>query len=203
MFVCKLIFVSACYFSTCGVLAKDDIKLRLDGDIIFGGLFPMHEKGQNGENCGDIKREKGIQRMEAMLFAVDRINKDQAILPGLTVGVHILDTCSFDTYALEQCMDFIKAQMTTIDLADYKCRDGHAPKYVRIKPVSGVIGAAASTVSIMVANILRLFKPLDHRNHENEKTVRNSEINPAKSNHITGPNLTGLSLFAARAGLVG
>jgi len=140
------------------ILAKDDTKLRQDGDIIFGGLFPMHEKGQNGENCGDIKREKGIQRLEAMLFAVDRINKDKTILPGLKIGVHILDTCSFDTYALEQCMDFIKAQLTTIDLADYKCQDGQSPKYVRLKPVSGVIGAAASTVSIMVANILRLFQ---------------------------------------------
>lgn len=139
-------------------ITKDEIKLRLDGDIMFGGLFPMHEKGRNGKNCGDIKREKGIQRLEAMLFAVDRINKDPSILPGLKIGVHILDTCSFDTFALEQCMDFIKAQMTTIDLADYKCRDGLTPKYVRLKPVTGVIGAAASTVSIMVANILRLFK---------------------------------------------
>lgn len=140
------------------VNTKDDVKLRLDGDIIFGGLFPMHEKGKNGENCGDIKREKGIQRLEAMLFAINRINNDTNILPGLKIGVHILDTCSFDTFALEQCMDFIKAQMTTIDLADYKCRDGMAPKYMRLKPVTGVIGAAASTVSIMVANILRLFK---------------------------------------------
>ena len=139
--------------------SKDDNKLKSDGDIIFGGLFPMHEKGrEQGENCGDIKREKGIQRLEAMLFAVDRINKDPSLLPGLKIGVHILDTCSFDTYALEQCMDFIKAQMTTIDLADYKCKDGRTPEYVRLKPVTGVIGAAASTVSIMVANILRLFK---------------------------------------------
>lgn len=147
------------FFILCtGASKKEDIKLVQDGDIIFGGLFPMHEKGKNGENCGDIKREKGIQRLEAMLFAVNRINKDPTILNGLKVGVHILDTCSFDTYALEQCMDFIKAQMTTIDLGDYKCSNGETPRYVRLKPVSGVIGAAASTVSIMVANILRLFK---------------------------------------------
>ena len=95
------------------ITAKDDTKLRQDGYIIFGGLFPMHEKGQYGENCDDIKREKGIHRLEAMLFAVDRINKNKTILPGLKIGVHILDTCSFDTYALEQSMDFIKAQLTT------------------------------------------------------------------------------------------
>ena len=138
----------------------EDKKIRLDGDITFGGLFPMHEKGKNGENCGTIKKEKGIQRLEAMLFAVDRINNDGDILPGLKIGVHILDTCSFDTYALEQCMDFIKAQLSTIDLdlADYKCEDGKTPRYARLEPVVGVIGAASSPVSIMVANILRLFK---------------------------------------------
>ena len=141
----------------------EDKKLRLDGDIIFGGLFPMHEKGKNGEYCGMIKKEKGIQRLEAMLFAVEKINNNMSLLPGLTIGVHILDTCSFDTYALEQCMDFIKAQLTTIDRGDYKCDDGHTPKYIRLKPVVGVIGAASSPVSIMVANILRLFKVSHHR----------------------------------------
>ncbi|CAG2215483.1 GRM8 [Mytilus edulis] len=118
----------------------------------------MHEKQQGEDRCGKIKKEKGIQRLEAMLFAVKRINDDIDILPGIPIGVHILDTCSSDTYALEQCMDFIKAQMTTIDITDYKCDNGETPLYNPIKPVVGVIGAASSTVSIMVANILRLFK---------------------------------------------
>lgn len=138
--------------------ALDKEKIQMDGDIIFGGLFPMHEKGQLGESCGRIKKEKGIQRLEAMLFAVDKINNDVSLLPGLQIGLHILDTCSSDTYALEQCMDFIKAQLTTIDITDYHCDNGSTPQYTPVKPVAGVIGAASSTVSIMVANILRLFK---------------------------------------------
>ncbi|KAK3101588.1 hypothetical protein FSP39_004675 [Pinctada imbricata] len=138
---------------------REKNKIHLDGDIIFGGLFPMHEKGQ-GPNvkCGTIKKEKGIQRLEAMLFAIDRINADETILPGITIGLHILDTCSSDTFALEQCMDFIKAQLNTIDMNDYVCDDGRTALQAPIKPVAGVIGAASSTVSIMVANILRLFK---------------------------------------------
>ena len=133
-------------------------KVDAKGDIIFGGLFPMHEKGTHGKNCGKIKKEKGIQRLEAMLLAVDLINNDEKLLPGLQVGMRILDTCSYDTFALEQCMDFIKAQLSTIDLEDYRCDDDQSPAYHRLKPVAGVIGAASSTVSIMVANILRLFK---------------------------------------------
>ena len=133
-------------------------KVDAKGDVIFGGLFPMHEKGTQGRNCGKIKKEKGIQRLEAMLYAVDLINEDPTLLPGLKVGMRILDTCSYDTFALEQCMEFIKAQLSTIDLEDYKCADNKSPAYHRLTPVVGVIGAASSTVSIMVANILRLFK---------------------------------------------
>ncbi|XP_076448253.1 metabotropic glutamate receptor 8-like [Babylonia areolata] len=135
-----------------------NLKVDLKGQVVFGGLFPMHEKGTQGRNCGKIKKEKGIQRLEAMLLAVDLINRDPNLLPGVTVGMRILDTCSYDTFALEQCMDFIKAQLSTIDLEDYRCEDNSSPAYNRLKPVVGVIGAASSTVSIMVANILRLFK---------------------------------------------
>lgn len=44
------------------------------------------------------------------------------------------------------------------DMSEYKCENGKAPIYVPHKPVTGVIGASFSVVSIMVANILRLFK---------------------------------------------
>ncbi|XP_048738559.1 metabotropic glutamate receptor 6-like [Ostrea edulis] len=153
-----IMFFAYLPFQAAKVSVKDKNKIQLDGDLIFGGLFPMHEKGKSGQNCGTIKKEKGIQRLEAMLFAIDKINADEDILPGLKLGTHILDTCSSDTYALEQCMDFIKAQLTSFDMTDYQCDNGSNPVYTPIKPVVGVIGAAASTVSIMVANILRLFQ---------------------------------------------
>lgn len=44
------------------------------------------------------------------------------------------------------------------DISEYKCENGKMSTYVPHKPVSGVIGAAFSVVSIMVANILRLFR---------------------------------------------
>ncbi|GFR59235.1 metabotropic glutamate receptor-like [Elysia marginata] len=137
-------------------------KIATEGDVVFGGLFPMHEQGVagTGQTCGRIKREKGIQRLEAMLYAVDLINSDPGILPGLTIGMHVLDTCSDDTFALEQCMDFIKAQLSSMDAEEYICGDRKPPVHKPLRPVAGVIGAASSPVSIMVANILRLFKAL-------------------------------------------
>ena len=43
-------------------------------------------------------------------------------------------------------------------MTEYSCSDKTTPIYKPHKPVSGVIGASFSVVSIMVANILRLFK---------------------------------------------
>ena len=131
---------------------------KIPGDIVLGGLFPMHEKGTGGSLCGAIKEEKGIQRLEAMLYAIDQINADDNILYNITLGAHILDTCLRDTFALEQSLDFVKAHMTTLDSSDYQCENGEHPTHNPTKPVAGVIGAASSLVSIMVANILRLFK---------------------------------------------
>nr|XP_020137893.1 metabotropic glutamate receptor 6 isoform X5 [Microcebus murinus] len=44
-----------------------------------------------------------------MLYALDRVNADPALLPGVRLGARLLDTCSRDTYALEQALSFVQA----------------------------------------------------------------------------------------------
>lgn len=131
--------------------------IRIDGDISLGGLFPVHARGHDGKPCGELKKEKGIHRLEAMLFALDRINNDNNLLPNITLGARILDTCSRDTHALEQSLTFVQALIEK-DGTDVKCVGGGAPIISKPERVVGVIGASSSSVSIMVANILRLFK---------------------------------------------
>ncbi|XP_060679376.1 metabotropic glutamate receptor 6-like isoform X3 [Hemiscyllium ocellatum] len=91
-----------------------------------------------------------------MLYALDQINNDPEILPNLTLGARILDTCSRDIYALEQSLTFVQALIQK-DTSDIRCSDGGLPIIPKPERVIGVIGASASSVSIMVANILRLF----------------------------------------------
>ncbi|XP_077424336.1 metabotropic glutamate receptor 8-like isoform X2 [Vanacampus margaritifer] len=131
--------------------------IRLDGDIILGGLFPVHARGERGQPCGELKKEKGIHRLEAMLFAIDLVNKDPELLPNITLGARVLDTCSRDTHALEQSLTFVQALIER-DAGDVRCANGQTPVFAKPDKVVGVIGAAASSVSVMVANILRLFK---------------------------------------------
>ncbi|XP_063072328.1 metabotropic glutamate receptor 2-like [Engraulis encrasicolus] len=136
--------------------AKREIIIK--GDLVIGGLFPVHEKGDGSEDCGQINEDRGIQRLEAMLLALDEINQDARILPGLTLGAHILDTCSKDTYALEQSLEFVRASLTKVHETGFICPDGTSPQKDDLLAILGVIGGSYSDVSIQVANLLRLFQ---------------------------------------------
>nr|XP_013805904.1 PREDICTED: metabotropic glutamate receptor 4 [Apteryx mantelli mantelli] len=105
-----------------------------------------------GKACGELKKEKGIHRLEAMLFALDRINNDPELLPNITLGARILDTCSRDTHALEQSLTFVQALIEK-DSTEVRCVNGGPPIITKPERVVGVIGASGSSVSIMIPQI--------------------------------------------------
>ncbi|XP_030388138.1 metabotropic glutamate receptor 2 [Scaptodrosophila lebanonensis] len=86
----------------------------LEGDVILGGLMMVHSR-EDSITCGPIMPQGGIQALEAMLYTLDQVNKQQ-LLPNITLGAHLLDDCDKDTYGLEMAVDFIKepclAQLT-------------------------------------------------------------------------------------------
>ena len=124
----------------------------VEGDIILGGLFPVHEHGSGIEPCGRVQMERGIQRMEAMLYALDDVNtRNSQLLSGIRLGADIRDTCSRDTHALEEALQYVKASMSGIESGEYICNDGSvAQSQSRVRPVAAVIGASLSSVSIQV-----------------------------------------------------
>lgn len=75
-----------------------------------------------------------------MLFAIEEINNDTDLLPNITLGAKIYDTCRSQTIAADRAKDIIK--YTLVD---------------HVAPLAGVIGPFVSDVSIAVANLLRVF----------------------------------------------
>lgn len=117
--------------------------INTNGDIILGGLFPIHKKSDKTENeCGTFSEVPGYQYMEAMLFAIDQINADTNLLPNITIGAKIYDTCTSTTIAADRAKEFIK--MTLV-------------KDTKVQ-LAGVVGALSSGVSATVANFLRVFE---------------------------------------------
>nr|CAI5860294.1 unnamed protein product [Callosobruchus analis] len=94
-------------------IEQQPVAVSVPGDIILGGLFPVHTKGEKAP-CGKQIYHRGVQRLEAMMFAIDSINKNPNILPNVTLGVHILDTCSRDTYALNQSLHSVSLQVANL-----------------------------------------------------------------------------------------
>jgi hypothetical protein len=128
---------------------------RRTGNVTLGGLFPVHEYGSPREPCGAISEFRGIQRLEAMLFAIEQINNDKHLLPGIELGALLLDTCSDDNYALEQSLGFVLSRLTS---SSCKCVNTSASESLHNDNVFGVVGATLSSVSVHVANLLRLFQ---------------------------------------------
>lgn len=127
-------------------------------DVILGGLFPVHHRKNNifGQSCGGIDKERGIHRLEAMLYAIAEINHNDSILPNITLGAKAHDTCGQDTIALEESLEFVTDAL--ISRNPKRCLESDISTRNSSHFIAGVIGAASSTISIQVANLLRLFK---------------------------------------------
>ncbi|XP_011371786.1 metabotropic glutamate receptor 4 isoform X2 [Pteropus vampyrus] len=131
--------------------------IRIDGDITLGGLFPVHGRGSEGKACGELKKEKGIHRLEAMLFALDRINNDPDLLPNITLGARILDTCSRDTHALEQSLTFVQALIEK-DGTEVRCGSGGPPIITKPHHAVFLLWASGPAVSFVQNVLLSLFE---------------------------------------------
>lgn len=79
----------------------------IEGDLVLGGLMMVHERSDN-MTCGPVMPQGGVQALETMLYTLDYINNQLMLIPGVTLGAHVLDDCDKDTYGLEMAVDFIK-----------------------------------------------------------------------------------------------
>ncbi|KFV78174.1 Metabotropic glutamate receptor 1 [Struthio camelus australis] len=91
---------------------------RMDGDVIIGALFSVHHQPPAEKvperKCGEIREQYGIQRVEAMFHTLDKINADPVLLPNITLGSEIRDSCWHSSVALEQSIEFIRDSLISI-----------------------------------------------------------------------------------------
>ena len=137
---------------------------RKDKDFVFGGLIPVHSDDPNsgGGRCGNVRTERGLERMEAMLFALDLINSDTELLPGLSIGYDIRDTCNSENIGLDETIDLIitgsQLDLQSCQASSLMGSNSTVPQVAINPPTSGIVGAASSRVSVPVASLVRLFR---------------------------------------------
>jgi hypothetical protein len=84
----------------CCAFVPDNQALKMDGDLLLGGLFPIHSNLQ-GKKCLNIQEQDGIQALEAMKYSIKSVNEDSGLLPGIELGMVGVDTCESETVTLD------------------------------------------------------------------------------------------------------
>ncbi|CAI8045385.1 Metabotropic glutamate receptor 3 [Geodia barretti] len=136
------------------------IRNRENKTFVLGALFPLHLHSPNSEGppCGEPRKARGAERVEAVLYAIDIINADSNLLPGVELGYDIRDTCLSETVGLDEAIDLIiTGSDLVIESCDVTGGAANSTAYA-VAPTSGIIGAAGSRVSVPIASLGRLFE---------------------------------------------
>ncbi len=94
--------VSECTHDSCLCTSQQikDIQFELKyARLTLLGYFPIHQDGPNGEVCSQIRSREGFEPLMAFKYAIQRVNNDPNLLPNVTLGYMVFDTCSDDEYA--------------------------------------------------------------------------------------------------------
>uniref|UniRef100_A0AAV2JDI8 Metabotropic glutamate receptor 5 n=1 Tax=Knipowitschia caucasica TaxID=637954 RepID=A0AAV2JDI8_KNICA len=144
--------------------AQRRVLAHMPGDVIIGALFSVHHQPPadkvHERKCGAVREQYGIQRVEAMMHTLDRINADPYILPNISLGCEIRDSCWHSAVALEQSIEFIRDTLVSNEEEESagRCTAESGSLLVQgKKPIVGLIGPGSSSVAIQVQNLLQLF----------------------------------------------
>ncbi|XP_030068818.1 extracellular calcium-sensing receptor-like [Microcaecilia unicolor] len=127
-----------------------------EGDVVFGGIVPVHAKSVKSLQtfrtwplyrvCEKFYIEK-YQSVLAMVFATEEINQNSQLLPNLTLGFKIYDSCYSESAAIESTMGFLSRNQGMVP--NYMC--GHEKA-----KLAAVVGDSPSSSSVSMARILGL-----------------------------------------------
>uniref|UniRef100_A0A3Q4AM13 G-protein coupled receptors family 3 profile domain-containing protein n=1 Tax=Mola mola TaxID=94237 RepID=A0A3Q4AM13_MOLML len=136
--------------STCNLKAKFNLSGYKDVEkkkVVIGGMFPIHKR--IASNDGNTLRFnfRTFRWTQAMLFAINEINKREDLLPNTDLGYVIYDSCFTISKAVEGTLTYLTGQDEAVP--NYRCGDG--------PPLAALVGAGGSDLSIATARILGLY----------------------------------------------
>ncbi|XP_040272582.1 G-protein coupled receptor family C group 6 member A-like [Bufo bufo] len=135
----------------------DLLGISVSGDILFGAVLPLHMEKEYPKLLYTEKPKQAICRklsletylqLHVVKYATTEINSNPDLLPNITLGYRLYDSCSVLQRELEGTM-----WMTTGDtkaIPNFQCR--------RNEKLAAIIGHSTSTYSILMAHILGLTR---------------------------------------------
>ncbi|XP_035988712.1 LOW QUALITY PROTEIN: G-protein coupled receptor family C group 6 member A-like [Fundulus heteroclitus] len=127
------------------------------GDIMIGGLFPIHQQRNTTKDSGPISCDEfdiqTLLRTQVMIYAIQEINqRSPRLLPNFTLGYDIYDTCGDVSLAIRAALQLLKNQSDPQMCLIPSSIESSLPE----PETKVVIGESSSEVSIAVARIFAL-----------------------------------------------
>ncbi|XP_036934406.1 extracellular calcium-sensing receptor-like [Acanthopagrus latus] len=154
---------------------QDENSLYEDGDVVIGGLFPLHYspvsslptyKTKPSPNTYKYFNSRALRWMQTMTFAIKEINQRSDLLPQLKLGFHILDSSDDIPVSLRASLLLVngqpergnRAEIMNIDKVQKRNTGSNLGCSAIQRTVSPVIiGDAASGVSMALLRSLGSF----------------------------------------------
>ncbi|XP_069053737.1 extracellular calcium-sensing receptor-like isoform X2 [Lepisosteus oculatus] len=105
---------------TCRILGNFGMPaLFKNGDVIIGGIFPVFNKQEHIYTPFQTEPPKAscvgfdlraFRWTQGMIFALEEINSDYSLLPNITLGYQIVDSCASPTQTLRAAFTLINGQ---------------------------------------------------------------------------------------------
>ena len=116
--------------------------------MTLGALFAVHTLNVQGR-CSILNRLRTVQDIEAMLYALDKINTNEKLLPNIKLGVKAFDTCGDRTSALNSAVkEFVLGNNW----------DSNEHSLQPERPVIGVVGPAYSSEAVHITPFMNIFE---------------------------------------------
>ncbi|XP_073710039.1 extracellular calcium-sensing receptor-like [Misgurnus anguillicaudatus] len=129
-----------------------------DGDFLIGGAFSIHDylKAENHTytrrpqplECSGSMDTREMRFSRALQFAIEEINNSSDLLPGITLGYHIYDSCASVPMA-------IKIAFQLVNGFDLKYNDSDS--CAKSAAVTAVVAESGSTPSISMSRVFGRF----------------------------------------------
>uniref|UniRef100_A0A3Q1J8B2 G-protein coupled receptors family 3 profile domain-containing protein n=1 Tax=Anabas testudineus TaxID=64144 RepID=A0A3Q1J8B2_ANATE len=162
LFFVYFIFFFCTFPSLCSVLSSlpSSCKLRKKfllneihkpGDVVLGGLFAVHPTSvfPDWTFTSEIFDILGFRDAMTMVFTIDEINKNSNLLPNVTLGYSLYDTCGALIIGLSAALSLASGQEEQL-MFQQNCLGS--------PPVLGIVGDSYSTISIAISHMLGLYK---------------------------------------------
>ncbi|XP_026222270.1 extracellular calcium-sensing receptor-like [Anabas testudineus] len=133
-------------------------QLSKDGDIILGAIFSFHSSWRDRQDTYTQKpmplecislNFRAFQFAQAMLFAIEEINNSTDLLPGISLGYKMYDTCGSTAISVRVALALANGNEVVSAPSEASC--------TRNSQVQAIMGETASSPCMAVATVIGPF----------------------------------------------